>query len=632
MKMKYSSLIILAVSLSMTAAQRAEYLMNPNWKFTLNGSPSTNCTNPNETFPVDYSNQQCMGLTQATASNEQDCINACCGDESCAIWQWCTGGSCSPQNSCWTGSTITGCQAGSGWISRGRTNIPPPNPTNQCNDAWCNPKTDDSAWRVLDLPHDFVVEGNFSQSADKSHGYLPYAKGYYRKHFVVPSTVTNYATVWLDFEGIQTTSEVYLNSNLLGTHASGYTHIRLFVNTSYLNFNGQDNVLAVSADATNPDGWWYDGGGIYRNVFMTYINTPVFLGPWGIYAPSQVTSPITWASNGQPTADATVNPFIEVWSNSSTSTSFSLNVQVVDPNGNVVGTSSGSGSVPAYGNITWSPSSPITLNSASLWHLVYPPLSPSLYTLVTVLTINSVAVDMHNVTFGIRETQWRNDTGFWLNGINTKILGSANHQDFPAVGVAVPDHMQYYRVWKMKEFGGNGWRTAHNPPTPALLYAADELGLLVWDENHRNGQLDQIPLLIRRDRNHPSVVIWSICNEVLCNTNDWVNDALAAKALMHSIDHAGNRPVSANQNGWIGPNTPLDVQGFDYSTTNYDSWHAEAPGIPSISSETSSAVSDRGEYANNETTGHVSGYDNQYPGWGESAEGACKYFIEKEGY
>jgi len=355
---------------------------------------------------------------------------------------------------------------------------------------------------------------------------------------------------------------------------------------------------------------------------MTYINSPVFLGPWGIYAPSQVTGTINWAANGQPTADAVVNPFIEVWSNSSTSASFSLSVQVVDSNGNVVGTSSGSGSVPPYGNVTWSPASPISLNSASLWHLVYPPLVPSLYTLVTVLSVNNVPIDMHNVTFGIRETQWRNDTGFWLNGINTKILGSANHQDFAAVGVAVPDHIQYYRVWKMKEFGGNGWRTAHNPPTPALLYAADELGLLVWDENHRNGQLDQIPLLIRRDRNHPSVVIWSICNEVLCNTNDWVADALAAKALMKSIDHAGNRPVSANQNGWVGPNTPLDVQGFDYSTTNYDQWHAEAPNIPSISSETSSAVSDRNEYANDPVGGHVSGYDNQYPGWGESAEQA----------
>lgn len=118
------------------------------------------------------------------------------------------------------------------------------------------------------------------------------------------------------------------------------------------------------------------------------------------------------------------------------------------------------------------------------------------------------------------------------------------------------------------------------------------------------------------------MVIWSLCNEVLCNTNDWVNDALRLKSLIRSLDPLGNRPVSANQNGWVGPNTPLDLQGFDYNTGSYDSWHAQAPWIPSISSETSSAVSDRGEYVNDQAGGHVQAYDNQYPGWGQSAEQA----------
>jgi len=181
----------------------------------------------------------------------------------------------------------------------------------------------------------------------------------------------------------------------------------------------------------------------------------------------------------------------------------------------------------------------------------------------------------------------------------------------------------------------------------------------VWDENHRNNQFDQVPMLIKRDRNHPSVVIWSICNEVLCNTGT-AQDAKAMANLMHALDPYSGRPVSANQNGYIGPDTPLDVQGFDYATSNYgecpntktaltrarahraptqaqadpnrnprrlhrpnkDHWHQQAPNIPSISSETSSAVSDRGEYANDAAGGHVTGYDNQYPGWGESAEQA----------
>lgn len=108
--------------------------------------------------------------------------------------------------------------------------------------------------------------------------------------------------------------------------------------------------------------------------------------------------------------------------------------------------------------------------------------------------------------------------------------------------------------------GVTGWRTAHNPPNPALLDATDRLGMVVWDETHRNGILSELELLIRRDRNHPSVVIWSLCNEVLCNTPDWVNDALAAKALIRQLDALGGRLVSANQNGWVGPDTPLDLQ------------------------------------------------------------------------
>lgn len=185
--------------------------------------------------------------------------------------------------------------------------------------------------------------------------------------------------------------------------------------------------------------------------------------------------------------------------------------------------------------------------------------------------------------------------------------------------------------------GINGWRTAHNPPNPALLYAADTLGLVVWDETHRNGILSELELLIRRDRNHPrccgrrvcktdvfdcrrkvcllrSVVIWSLCNEVLCETSNWTADALAGKALIRELDPLGGRPVSANQNGWIGPNTPLDVQGFDYTTQNYDEWHSQAPDIPSISSETCSSMSDRDTYANNATTGVVSAYDTNAAG------------------
>jgi len=429
--------------------------------------------------------------------------------------------------------------------------------------------------------------------------------------------------MWIDVDGAQTSSVAWLNGALLGSHASGYTGARYSVNASIVNF-GADNVLALEVDATGPDGWWYDGGGIYRSVWLTAIKTSgPYIAPWGVYAPSNVTGPITWSADGAPSADSALTPSVEVWNNATADSAFSVALAVVNAaDGTVVATATGSGTVPANGVITWSPQSPVEMPGASLWHLVTPPLKPALYTLVTTLSVNSVVVDSTNVTFGVRATWWDAATGFYLNGKNTKILGNANHQDFAGVGVAVPHHLQWYRISKLKEFGANGWRTAHNPPTPALLDAADELGTIVWDENHRNGQDDQVPLLVKRDRNHPSVIIWSICNEVLCNSADGVADARRLKALMHSLDPLGGRPVSANQNGWLGPQTPLDLQGFDYGTGNYDQWHSQAPNIPSMSSETSSAVSDRGEYADDPASGHVTGYDMDAPSWGETAEAA----------
>ncbi len=578
------------------------------------------------------------------------------------MYQWCpTGAGCNSPQQCWIGALPSGgCQAATGWQSRGRNAPPPPTPGGPCTDPRCEPGTDDSSWRVVNVPHDFVVEGNFSAQADQSHGFLPYGVGWYRLHFMPPASLAAAVTAYIDFQGIQTASTIWLNGAFLSDWAYGYTNNRVYVNASTVMY-GQENVLAIRVDATKPDGWWYDGGGIYRSIVFTAVLSPgPVIAPWGVYAPSNVTGPISWDASGVPTADSILTPSVEVWNNASSpaSAAFTVALTVVDASGAVVATATGSGSVAGAGGVTiWTPSSPLAMPGATLWHLVTLPAKPALYTLVTVLTVGGTAVDATNVTFGVRSTAWDPNTGFWLNGVATKILGNANHQDFPAVGVAVPDHLQWYRVSKQKEYGSNGecahsvctirlasgwgaaplpqtaahvpplcagWRTAHNPPTPALLDACDAIGMVVWDENHRNGQLDQTPLLVKRDRNHPSVVIWSICNEVLCNTNngDWVTNALAMKTLMHELDPRSGRPVSANQNGWLGPKTPLDVQGIDYSTTNYDSVHANAPLIPAISSETSSAVSDRGEYANNATAGHVCGYDNQYPGWGESAEQA----------
>ena len=233
-------------------------------------------------------------------------------------------------------------------------------------------------------------------------------------------------------------------------------------------------------------------------------------------------------------------------------------------------------------------------------------------------------MDAENVTFGIRSASFNNATGFSLNGVRTKLKGFSNHQDFAAVGVAVPDHLQWNRISTLKACGANAWRTAHNPPAPALLHAADELGFLVMDEDHKNGEDSETPLMVLRDRNHPSVILWSVCNEKLCTTGSNSDSMASAKKIveiMHALDPS--RPVTANSRQdnplHIGPSTSLDVAGYDYSTENYDSYHLLNPSIPSLATEASSAYSDRGEWVT--TKSHVSPY-NEFPIWGQSAEAA----------
>lgn len=612
-------LVVAAVLLAPVLAARTQYLLDYGWRFELQQpGPPPQCP-PSTQWPFDLTNVQCMGLTQLQgATDEQSCLNACCANGQCETYQWCGSGPCSPANSCWIGS-MSQCHSGAGWEGRGRNASTPPGP-GPCADPGCSPSTDDSSWRYLNLPHDFVVEGNFSPAADSSHGFLPYGKAWYRKHFTLPPSAQG-STLWLELEAVQTMSSVYLNGHLLGTYGYGYTPQRYFLTSEQVLW-GQDNLLAVLADATQPDSWWYDGGGIYRHVWLTSVSAGPYIAPWGVYLPTNVTGAVTW-TNGAPFANVLLTPFVEVWNNGSAAATVSVEVAVYNAAGTLVGSTTLTGSVPAGGSGVFSPSAPVSMPDAALWHTAVPPATAALYTAVTTLSWQGSVVDTLTETFGARRLRFDAATGFYLNDAATKILGAANHQDVAAFGVAVPDRMQSWRVNKLQEMGVNGWRTAHNAPTPALLSACDEAGMLVWDETHRNGQLDQLELLIRRDRNHPSIVIWSLCNEVLCNTNtDWVVNALAAKALIKELDPFGGRVVSANQNGWIGPNTPLDMQGFDYNTGSYDTWHAQAPNIPSMSSETSSAVSDRGEYANNATTGHVSGYDVNYPGWGQSAQQA----------
>merc|ERR1719329_1930942 len=274
-------------------------------------------------------------------------------------------------------------------------------------------------------------------------------------------------------------------------------------------------------------------------------------------------APVTTAG----VADAELTPSVEIVNDGTAAADVKVFFEVTDAMGAQVASSSAS--VTIDGNQTSNVTVPaMAMKKASLWSVE----SPSLYTLQTRVQLAGEDVDVVQTTFGVRKIFFDAEKGFFLNDVPTKILGQCNHQDFAGIGVAIPDSLQYYRIAKLKEMGSNAWRTAHNMPTKALLDAADELGFLVWDENHRNGEPEEAEILVKRDRNHPSVIIWSICNEVLCAGSK--EQAQEVKDVFHTNDPLMGRPVSANNNAWVGqPDTVLDLQGFDYAPFAYDIWH-----------------------------------------------------------
>jgi beta-galactosidase len=292
----------------------------------------------------------------------------------------------------------------------------------------------------------------FSEAGDKSHGYLPYAKSWYRKHFKMDAANKD-KHIYLDFDGVMVQSQVYLNGKLLGGHDSGYTPFRFTLKNSDLVFGGGDNVLAVFVDATKPDGWWYDGGGIYRHVRLTAVD-PLHVLPYGIYAPSHVTSTITATSSTAASADATLNCTVDLANFATTEVTFTVTNTVVDVNSRVVVSKTSDAMKLAAGANTTYACGGLAMAQATLWSIE----DPHLYTLVTSISLPTTShqpiVDTVNTTFGVRKAVFTADKGmyythiihythimvftadkgFFLNDKSVKIKGTCQHQDFAGVG------------------------------------------------------------------------------------------------------------------------------------------------------------------------------------------------------
>ena len=474
-----------------------------------------------------------------------------------------------------------------------------------------NPSYDDGDWRTVDVPHDYVIEDAFNEkTGDKNHGFLPTEPAWYRKKILIPATAAN-RRVWLEFDGVFSNSSYWLNGQLIGHQRSGYSSFRFDI-TDVVK-PGQNNVLTVRTDPVF-EGWWYEGGGIYRHTRLVILDA-VHVAPWGVYADARVADPADGVR-----ADATVVVKTSLANDATKPVEAVVLSEVLDYKGRVVGKALGRQHL-AANSIADAPEQHIALTKATLWSLE----TPSIYRLRTTVSVAGRVVDLSTINFGVRQLRFDADHGFFLNGKPVKLKGVCVHQDHAGVGIAIPDRLQIWRLERLKEMGCNAYRTSHNAATPELLDACDRMGILVMDETRHLGdtycgktpfgttatKLVDLTSQVQRDRNHPSVIMWSLCNEEsLEGTSDGGEIAKAMKARIDRFD--GSRPVTAGMNyAWGkegGITYSIDLQGFNYYPDKYKWFHELRPLQPIVATETASQVGTRGIYSEDKVKGYVPAY------------------------
>jgi beta-galactosidase len=443
------------------------------------------------------------------------------------------------------------------------------------------PDFDDQGWRTLDVPHDWSIEGPYDRtnSTGGSGGFLPAGIGWYRKHFATPAAFKD-QQVTVQFDGVFMNADVYLNGHQIGHHPYGYTSFKCDL-TPFLAAEGKDNVLAVRvANSTEPNSRWYTGSGIYRHVWVD-VTRPVHVATWGIY----VTTPKVSTN----TAEMVITTRIQ--NDTGGSARVRVHQDLIDAAGKVVASVEGLVKVPAQAEKELQQT--ISVTQPQLWTLD----NPARYTVRTRLINNRAGdapeiIDSYDTSVGIRQIEFDADRGFFLNGRHVKILGMCLHHDGGAVGAAVPIEIWERRLTLLKAMGCNAIRCSHNPPAPEFLDLCDRLGILVMDEAFdewtvAKGELHgsystlfnewsekDLTSMLRRDRNHPSIILWSIGNEIPQQSSDLgVNLARKLTAICHAEDPT--RPVTSacDQVHSPSPSWPEFVAALDVAGYNYiDRW------------------------------------------------------------
>ena len=464
-------------------------------------------------------------------------------------------------------------------------------------------------WKKVDLPHDFRVEIGVTEDAvNWAQGYIPDGVAYYRKVFQIPKSTLGKRVV-LEFDGVMRNASFWYNGCFIGDHYSGYTGFQFDVTelTKYGADEG-DNVILVRCDTTNgSEGWWYEGGGIYRHTWLVTYDD-IHVDRWGVFVKPEVSG-----------RDALLEIETTVCNETFAKADYRVCTTIIDPDGAELGCAEASGSLPVYGKDTRKYS--MEVKNALLWDCDH----PYLYTAITEVFAGEQMTDHYETTFGIRSIAYT-ENGLLLNGVQTPLYGTCFHQDFVGVGAAIPDAIQNYKIKKIRDIGFNAFRSSHNPATIELLEACDRMGVLVINENriietsrHRMEDLEE---LIKSSRNHPSVFAWSMSNEEI-----FAGSYQALRILDKMIPFAKHLDdsrlflsaeafLSGEMAGKYGMEI-YDVFGMNYaeSSLNEDQIQNLSQSYPQmkfLSTESASWYTTRGIYEDNKERGHCSSYGTRY--------------------
>ena len=516
---------------------------------------------------------------------------------------------------------------------------------------------DDSEWRTLDVPHDWAIEGDFyvGNPSGAGGGALPGGIGWYRKMLEISHFSPLTSRYYLEFDGVYMNSTVFVNGQKVGFRPYGYSSFEYDI-TEYLK-EGR-NIVAVKVDNSDqPNSRWYSGCGIYRHVWLTKTN-PVHVKHWGVFADARVVK-----GKGKVNIEVAIDNVTKYPDPGVTNT-------LIAPNGKVVGKSKGV-------------KSSISISKPVLWSCE----TPNIYKILTEVTVGGKVVDTYETTTGFRDFKFDAKTGFWLNGKNFKLNGVCEHHDFGCLGAALNEDALHRKLTKLKAMGVNSIRSSHNPPTPELLNMCDTMGLIVMDESfdmwrRRKTQNDyarffdewherDLTDLILRDRNHPSILMWSIGNEVLEQWSSAEADTLTleqANLILNAGHDAStlakdgelsvqslltqhlaeivkrydtSRPITAgcnepSPNNHLFKSGAIDIIGFNYHHQWVPGVPKEFPDKPFIFSESVSALQTRGFYMMpsdsiyrapkewwmpyTDPTFMCSSYDNMSASWGSTHE------------